>query len=232
MDPFVKFPHTPHLIWLGKDPPRVDKVLSTTEVEHFLSGRILIEEKVDGANIGFSVDSDGNLRVQNRGNYLSHRIHPQFEPLWSWLSLNRFALIEALASGLILFGEWCYARHSVCYDRLPDWFLGFDVYDIRKRVFWPSKLRNEFIEGLGLSRVPMVAEGEFPRSNLLGFLGMSSLGSEPMEGIYLRKEDDLQLLARAKIVRAEFTQDIDQHWSGKILEKNSLAIPHGRKVAP
>jgi len=230
VEPFIKFPHTPHLLWLGKDPPRADKILQDGEVEDFLAGRVLVEEKVDGANIGFSVDSEGNLRVQNRGNYLDRRSHDQFKPLWSWMSQHRHNLIEALSAGLILFGEWCYAMHSVYYDQLPDWFLAFDVYDKRERIFWSCKLRNELVDSLGLAMVPLLDEGKFSRSDLLGFFGSSSLGSEPMEGIYLRKETDVETFARAKIVRSEFTQGIDRHWSGKILQKNSLAAHHGWKL--
>ena len=45
-------------------------------------------------------------------------------------------LFEILSEKFILFGEWCYAQHSIFYDRLPDWFLGFDIYD--KDFFLPS----------------------------------------------------------------------------------------------
>jgi hypothetical protein len=52
---FVKFPHTPHLVWLAKTPCREDKVLSPAEARNFLEGDITVEEKVDGGNIGFSL---------------------------------------------------------------------------------------------------------------------------------------------------------------------------------
>lgn len=52
---FFRFPHTPHLAWLGTVPPRSDKVLAEDEVANLLAKEVVVEEKVDGANIGFSV---------------------------------------------------------------------------------------------------------------------------------------------------------------------------------
>lgn len=53
MSEFFRFPHTPHLAWLGKGESRDDKVLSQAEAKAFLAGPVLLEEKVDGANLGF-----------------------------------------------------------------------------------------------------------------------------------------------------------------------------------
>lgn len=222
MSDFFKFPHTPHLVWLGEGIPRVDKVLSLEEAQSFLDGKIYVEEKVDGANIGLSLDQAGNIRAQNRGSYLTGKAHRQFDPLWPWINTHRIALTEALEPGLILFGEWCYAQHSIHYDKLPDWFLAFDVYDARTDEFWCVARRNRFIDALGLCRVPVVTEGSFALPELIGLLGESSLTSGPMEGIYVRKEDNDRVLARAKIVRAEFTQTIEEHWTKAPFQRNAL----------
>ena len=86
MTEFFRFPHTPHLAWLGAGQPRDDKVLSPEEAREILSGEVVVEEKVDGANLGLSVDDDGELRVQNRGTYLDlNTSHAQFKPLRRWL---------------------------------------------------------------------------------------------------------------------------------------------------
>ena len=63
MSEFHKFPHTPHLLWLGTGSPRDDKILTPSQVGEFLSGGVIIEEKVDGANMGLSIGPDG--RVSN-----------------------------------------------------------------------------------------------------------------------------------------------------------------------
>jgi hypothetical protein len=55
---FYRFPHTPHLSWLGEGTPRDDKVLPPTEAKALLAGEVVVEEKRDGANPGLSLGSD------------------------------------------------------------------------------------------------------------------------------------------------------------------------------
>ena len=70
MTDFFRFPHTPHLAWLGSGTPRDDKVLSPAEAQMLLEEEVVIEEKLDGANLGLSIGPDGAPQAQNRGQYL------------------------------------------------------------------------------------------------------------------------------------------------------------------
>ncbi|MFX8075086.1 RNA ligase family protein, partial [Acinetobacter baumannii] len=81
MTDFFRFPHTPHVAWLGAGQPRDDKVLSPPEVAALLSGEVIVEEKVDGANLGLSLGEGGTLRAQNRGQYLIPPYSGQFARL-------------------------------------------------------------------------------------------------------------------------------------------------------
>jgi ATP-dependent RNA circularization protein (DNA/RNA ligase family) len=221
---FFRFPHTPHLEWLGKDQPRDDKVLSLDEAAELLTRSVTVEEKVDGANVGISIDERGELVAQNRGSFLSREIvHPQFKPLFRWMDQRRSRLETALFPDLMLFGEWCYAVHSVAYDRLPDWFLAFDIYDRAIGRFWSVSRRDALVRQLGIALVPRVAAGRFDLSGLQRLFGKSQLADAPAEGLYLRADDGDHLVARAKLVRAEFTQAIDEHWSKRALRTNTLA---------
>ena len=111
---FFRFPHTPHIAWLGHERPRDDKVLRPDEVRDFLAHEVVVEEKVDGANLGFSLDEHGTLCAQNRGTYLSLDMgHGQWKALRRWLLPRAQQLAGALFPDLMLFGEWCYAIHSV-----------------------------------------------------------------------------------------------------------------------
>lgn len=86
MSEFFRFPHTPHLAWLGEGRPRDDKVMAKADVAAFLTSDVVLEEKVDGANLGFSVSPDGELRAQNRGQFLHPPYAGQFARLAAWLS--------------------------------------------------------------------------------------------------------------------------------------------------
>jgi ATP-dependent RNA circularization protein (DNA/RNA ligase family) len=225
MTAFFRFPHTPHLAWLGGDPPRGDKVLSLQQARDLLSHPVTVEEKVDGANLGFSVDEFGELRAQNRGEYLVlDELPGQFRPLRRWLATRRAALVAALPPNLILFGEWCYAVHSISYTRLPDWFLAFDVYDREEGQFWCTKRRDELVARLGLAAVPTLARGRFTVAALRGLFGPSRLSDEAAEGLVLRRDDDRHLLARAKMVRPQFAQQISEHWAAGPMKVNQLGV--------
>lgn len=220
---FFRYPHTPHLTWLGKDTPRDDKVLSPAEADALLAHALLVEEKVDGANVGLSVDEEETLWAQNRGSFLiPESSHPQFKPLFRWLDLRRDLLIDALYPDLMLFGEWCYAVHSLHYAKLPDWFLAFDVYDRTHQAFWSAARRDEWICQLDLALVPRLTKGRFDLSSLVGLLDQSRLTDGPAEGLYLRWDDDDWSMGRAKLVRPEFTQAIGEHWSRRALQTNQM----------
>lgn len=224
MTEFFRFPHTPHLAWLGKDQPRDDKVLSPAEAAALLARSVTVEEKVDGANVGISLDEHGELRAQNRGSFLSREsVHPQFKPLFRWMDQRRADLENALFPDLMLFGEWCYAVHSVPYDHLPDWFLAFDVYDHAAGQFWSVPRRDGLVRQLGIALIPRVAVGRFDLASLQSLSGKSQLADSPAEGLYVRADEGDHLVARAKLVRPEFTQAIDEHWSKRAMRTNALA---------
>lgn len=225
MTDFFRFPHTPHLAWLGSGTPRDDKVLTLSEAEQLMDGELIVEEKVDGANLGFSMSEDGTLQCQNRGSFLeTDAMSGQWKPLRRWLATHHQALIEALWPDLMLFGEWCYAVHSVRYTGLPDWFLAFDVYDRKRGEFFSVDGRDEFARCLGLAVVPELGRGRFDLTRLRSLLGQSMLTDGPAEGLYLRREAGGHLVSRAKLVRPEFVQTIDAHWSKRRLEMNRLRM--------
>lgn len=222
MTDFFRFPHTPHIAWLAAGEPRDDKVLTDAEAESLLAGVVVLEEKVDGANLGLSVGPDGEIRAQNRGQYLLAPYAGQFERLGQWLSLQQDGLFDVLGEDLILFGEWCAARHSLDYQALPGWFVGFDVYDRRHQRFWSTPRRDALLARLGLPVIRRLDEGHFTLEQLkhLVMTGSSQYRSGAMEGVVIRKEDEAWLQMRAKLVRPDFTQAIDTHWRKRRIEWN------------
>ncbi len=225
MNDFFRFPHTPHITWLGEGTPRDDKVLSHIEAENLLVAVVVVEEKIDGANLGISVNQDGELRLQNRGDYLREPFTGQFKKLSTWITPRKNDLISMLGDTLILFGEWCAARHSVAYDRLPDWFLVFDIYDSSTRRFWSTKRRNELAALLDLPVVSELSRGitTLPSLKDLVLNNPSRYRGGMMEGLVIRQESEDWLETRAKLVRPDFTQAIDEHWRRRAIEWNGLA---------
>ena len=229
---FFRFPHTPHLAWLGEGVPRDDKVLSPPEVAVLLGADVVVEEKLDGANLGISLSPEGELRAQNRGQYLHPPHAGQFSRLPDWLALHGDKLHTELAqhtkSNLMLFGEWCAARHSLDYDHLPDWFLLFDVYDRTQGRFWSTVRRNSLAATLGLATVPQLLQGKCTLQQLKDLLSkqLSQFRHGTLEGVVIRRESADWCEARAKLVRPDFTQTITEHWSRRRVEWNRLDWTH------
>lgn len=227
MSEFFRFPHTPHLAWLARSSPRDDKVLSLKEAEKLLVGDVVIEEKLDGANLGFSIGLDGTLRVQNRGQYLLPPFTGQFAQLGKWMDAHQDRLFDVLTESLMVFGEWCAARHSLDYDQLPDWWLMFDVYDRDAGRFWSTVRRNELAGLLGVSVVPCLYQGRVTMAQLKSwtFGKASCFRQGDAEGLIVRREDAMWLEKRAKLVLPNFTQAITQHWRNRVVEWNRIAYP-------
>ena len=225
MTDFFRFPQTAHLAWLGQGAPRDDKLLAADEMEALLSHRVVIEEKLDGANIGISIGPDGQLRVQNRGQYLQAPYRGQFSRLNAWLGQHQYALQGLLTDETILFGEWCAAVHSVAYDNLPDWFLLFDLYDRQEQRFASVARRDALASTAGLATAPRIREDIFSLEGLMELLDdrRSEYADTPVEGLVVRKDAGEWCAARGKLVRADFTQAIETHWSRKPLRWNRVA---------
>ena len=100
-----KFPRTHHLAILGDNTDSIirdDKVMSESERYDFLSHELVLEEKVDGANLGISFDREANILCQNRGEYLQYPFMQK-------------ALIAAILIGIIcaLIGSFILLRGMV-----------------------------------------------------------------------------------------------------------------------
>jgi ATP-dependent RNA circularization protein (DNA/RNA ligase family) len=221
---FFRFPPTPHIAWLGEGTPRDNKVLSPNEVAALLAGDVVVEEKLDGANVGLSLAPDGSVRAQNRGQYLAEPHAGQFTRLPAWLAQHGEASRTALKPNLILFGEWCAARHSLDYAALPDWFLLFDVYDRSAARFWSTWRRNVLAREAQLVTVPQVLQGKTSVSALKELVTTthSRYRDGALEGVVIRRESAEWCEARAKLVRPDFMQAIDTHWRKQKIEWNRI----------
>ena len=51
-----------------------------------------------------------------------------------------------------------YAKHAIYYDKLPHYFMEFDIFDRETGRFLDTPSRHELIKGLPLCSVPVLAE--------------------------------------------------------------------------
>jgi hypothetical protein len=70
-----------------------------------------------------------------------------------------------------------------------------------------------------------VAEGRFTVAEVVAHLGASELFDGPAEGVHVKRAEGGGMDQRAKVVRASFIQEIDEHWRARPMEVNCLADP-------
>ena len=217
-----KYPSTPHFSTSNINDVRADKTLEDRVQNDIFNHEIVVEEKIDGANLGISFDHEANIVLQNRGALLIPPFFGQWQYLEKWLSLKRDLIFDVLGDRYILFGEWCYAKHSILYTHLPDYFLAFDIYDKKHNTFIDFTRRNNLLELMHITAVPLIAQGFYSLDVLPRFIKKSVYANEISEGIYVRASNKDETYFRAKIVRDSFTQNIKEHWSSNRITKNKL----------
>ena len=250
-----KYPRTPHLEGSRLQPG--DEDLSQIPFSCIKGKYLVVEEKIDGANTAISFDEDGQLLLQSRGHYLTggHR-ERHYNLLKQWGSIHKDALYRVLGTRYIMYGEWMYAKHTVYYDALPHYFLEFDIFDRKNQIFLSTQRRHKMLEALPVVSVPVLKTGTFSsREALLSLLGRSmyitdqkvqslrmtseKLGldvdrqcretdpSTDMEGLYIKVEENGQVVDRMKFVRPSFTQAVDisqTHWLDRPIVPNGLRV--------
>ncbi len=192
------YPRVPHLT-SGPEVTRDDLVLSKDARERLLSGEIHIEEKLDGANLSFALDSSGSMEIASRGGPGSMDRGGHLGRARAWAAERSDGLANLLAGGCILYGEWLLTRHGVGYDSLPDLLVGIDLFD-PKAGWAPVHDRDERLHRAGLMAPPAI--GEFDRIDLAAvdaLIGPSAFGAPSVEGLILRSiqaHDDAPRLAK------------------------------------
>jgi RNA ligase len=233
-----KYPRTPHIEGSRQQPG--DEDLDSIPFSAIANEYVVVEEKVDGANAAISFDSQGQLLLQSRGHYLTGGVRERhFNLFKQWANSHYAPLWDALGDRYILYGEWMYAKHTVFYDRLPHYFLEYDLLDRSSGQFFSTVVRRELLKGIAVASVPVLLEGKLQsHQQLVNLLQHSHfIGSEHidrlrelcveqglnadlaiqqtnqsalMEGLYIKVETPELTISRYKYVRADFLTTILQ----------------------
>ncbi len=233
-----KYPRTPHIEGSREQPG--DEDLDSISFSKIANEYVVIEEKVDGANAAISFDNNGQLLLQSRGHYLTGGPRERhFNLFKQWAHSHYASLWDVLGDRYILYGEWLYAKHTVFYDRLPHYFLEYDLLDRSTGNFLSTVARRNLLQGVAVASVPVLLEGKLKsHKQLVGLLQQSHFISDAhidrlrelcseqsldadlalrqtnqsalMEGLYIKVETPELTIARYKYVRADFLTTILQ----------------------
>lgn len=195
--------------------------LNKNEVKSLLGGNVSIEEKLDGANVGIIKHKNG-FHLQKRGSLVGQSEHAQYQYFHNWAHYQNYNKLMELPNKYIVYGELLYVIHSIYYDKLPDYFIVFDVWDGTK--FLNYKERTKFCDKYGFKQAPLIAEGVFTLKEIYKLIPANSAYGDTCEGIVIkryRKKDYI----RGKIVKPEFIKFMEEseHWFHKEIKTNKLA---------
>jgi hypothetical protein len=195
---------------------------------------MVVEEKMDGANVGVSFDDEGRLLLQSRGHYLVGGPRERhFDLLKQWAHAHAEDLYLALGERFIMYGEWMYAKHTCFYDALPAYFMEFDLYDREQDIFLSTARRRKLLADIPVVSVAVLWEGQPGKlADVTALVGPSLFKTadwrdrlveagaaagvsaaqvlaetdrhDAMEGLYIKIEDDERVLERLKWVRGSF----------------------------
>jgi hypothetical protein len=112
---------TPHLE--GSHTVDDDAIVSMQQLGAALKSKdarqIVVQEKVDGANVSVHFEEEWNPIIQKRSDIIATGEKEQYNVFRDWVYNRLEALFEVLNTRYCLFGEWLWALHSISYDQLP-----------------------------------------------------------------------------------------------------------------
>lgn len=186
-----------------------DKVMAT--LDGLMIGDLIITEKMDGENTTI-----------HRGGSHARSPDSRYHPSRDWLKAFSAGIQPQLADGERVIGENLYARHSVGYDDLPSFFLGFAWIVHDEVQSWDLTLAR--FEELGIVPVPTLYRGPYEAG--LFEQTAASLNRTRQEGFVVRTADafpEADMSVRmGKYVRANHVQS-ETHWMQSELIPNRLA---------
>jgi len=236
-----KYPRTPHVEGSRFQPG--DDGLDCAPFANLQGKRIVVEEKLDGANAGVSFSQSGRLLLQSRGHFLDGGARErQFALFKTWATTHQRRLWELLADRYVLYGEWLYAKHTIFYDALPHYFFEFDLLDTETGEFLSTDRRRGMLQGSPVVSAPVLWRGPAESIERLKSLVTRSLyktggwrdrlreeaqsrgqdvelvrrqtdSSDLSEGLYIKVEVEGRVVERYKFVRASFLQAVSESGS-------------------
>lgn len=216
---WVKYPRTYHLPWspgMGDD----DRMMQHPgDFVYGAPGRVIATEKMDG-----------ECTTMYRDHYHARSVDSANHPSRNRVKAFWGQICGDIPDGWRVCGENLFARHSIAYDNLPAYFMGFSIWNEKNICLsWDDTL--EWFELLGITPVPVLYDGDWFDLNPLGLPEFSKikLKIDPTvcEGYVLRVAGEFPYHqfrhCVGKYVRADHVQTV-KHWMhGQPVVPNGLA---------
>lgn len=142
----TKYPRTFHLPF---SPGKSSDDKSLKDLSPFENKEVVVTVKMDGENT-----------TLYRDGFHARSIDSRHHPSRDWLARWHASIAHDIPNGWRICGENLYAQHSIVYDDLPSYFLGFSIWDEHNNALdWDSTL--EYFDIIGIHPVDTIYRGIF-----------------------------------------------------------------------
>lgn len=170
--------------------------LGHPNIADLFSGTVFCQEKIDGSQFSFGVDSEGHLQMRSKGQAIYDASQGGRIGSWQMFEAGIAAIEsirESLAPGYVYRGEYLMkAKHNgLAYDRVPTLnVILFDVETTPHQFMGPVDLECE-AQRIGLEHVPYYEfDGEASPEWVMAQLErVSCLGGQKIEGVVFKNYD-------------------------------------------
>lgn len=202
-DTRIKYPRTYHLPW---SPGLTDDDRQMPDLKNLLGSEVVITVKMDGENTSMARD----------GVYARSR---DTESHWSrdWVRGLHGRIAHEIPDDWRLCGENLFATHSIKYDTLPSFFLGFSIWQRLSCLPWDDTVA--YFDMLGIKTVPVLYRGLFNEEQI------QSLRVDEHEGYVVRPTRAFHMNEFRKVVGKYVRANHNQCHGGwhRSAERNKLA---------
>lgn len=190
-------------------------------IKTIFDGPVVVQEKVDGSQISFGVNAEGELFMRSKGAQLNLAA-PDKMFAKGVEAVQTVFTVHGLKPGFVYRGEYLQRpkHNTLAYDRTPKQHIViFDVEDRNQgeQFFLTSAQAREEAERLGFEYVPIIYEGVVSDTTVLrGFLDrVSFLGGAKIEGVVVKNYSKFTTdhkVMMGKFVSEEFKEVHSGSW--------------------
>ena len=206
----IKYPRTLHAPW-SEGVQSDDKTHG--EMNHFDGKEVVVTEKMDGENT-----------TMTREYFHARSVDSRHHPSRDYVKAKWGEIRYLIPDGWRVCGENLYAKHSIEYENLEDYFMVFSIWNEKNEKI-PFDEMLEWCKELNLSPVRLMWRGIYDEGKIKSLL--SEKDYESKEGYVIQLADKFSYSDfgkyTAKFVRPKHVQTT-KHWMKQKITPNKLKI--------
>jgi hypothetical protein len=210
----IKYPRTYHL---PNSPGSTSDDKIQKNIEYLENIDFIVLEKMDGENTSMSKNKVWARSLDSKTHESRHYVYR----IWGEIAYK-------IPENYIICGENLYAKHSIHYQDLEDYFQVFSVWDKNICLSWEAT--KMFCNDLGLSTVKELGQfSSFPHfyDNFDKFLVDINYDEKTMEGIVIRPKGSFTRIDFENVVLKWVRKNhvtTDEHWMNQEIIKNRKKV--------